>query len=70
MKQTLIILLGIVLFIAAWVYTDNEEYKLRVKEEKYYQEIKENRDTNLHICEDSFHINCDGYCVCDGLGCL
>ena len=22
-----------------------------------------------HKCYDSSHINCDGYCKCDGLGC-
>ena len=69
MKQKLIILLGIVLFIAAWIYTDNEDYKLRVEEEKYYQELMGDSNTNSHICSDSLHIDCDGKCECDGLGC-
>ena len=35
----------------------------------YSQSIELENIESYHICVDTSHISCDGYCICDGLGC-
>lgn len=40
----------------------------RVEEDKLPESF-EPHEQALHICYDSTHATCDGWCECDGVGC-
>ena len=59
-----------ILFIMVWLtsigimITCNDDSELI-----YSQSIELENIESYHICVDTSHISCDGYCICDGLGC-